>query len=369
MADDDSNDINGTNYQNSMLSSNDFAEEETNLLNSTTEMNNNHSNNKKRPRKKQGRRARRKMNKVAEIEKAAADAVVSASSGTTTTTRPTTTTTRTAASKSNNATSRLPTDRSYVLPAVQKLQELSSKEKVDLSKQLGYLPGNALRVVATTKDVLSPSSDDDDDDDSLPLVLELYPLALRDESDGKYSKRKRRKQQRNKESKASSNETGHVNEMGKGGNDDNDSSTPLLEPFPTIYWLTDPRMRALISKLELDRWTTKYEKQLEENSIALQQMKAAHKEYAQRRQQLLTPEDMTKMRDCGWYDTVFDFSLSKKGIAGIQNHTKLKCLHTHAAHYLSGYGTNNVVGKWVIQEVQRMLLGSKDDKDNQDEED
>ena len=52
----------------------------------------------------------------------------------------------------------------------------------------------------------------------------------------------------------------------------------------------------LISKLELDRWTTKFEKQLLEHNDAMIKMKLAHEEYATKRKELLSKEDIYKMK-------------------------------------------------------------------------
>jgi hypothetical protein len=76
-------------------------------------------------------------------------------------------------------------------------------------------------------------------------------------------------------------------------------------------------------------------------------MEKAHASYGLERYQLLTVSDMELIRGRGW-EAAFAAS---RGEAGIHNYAAVKCLHAHAAHYLSEpIGTaNNVVGEWVMQ--------------------
>lgn len=270
-------------------------------------------------RRNLGRKGRHRVKKLLEIEAAGAAAA-------STTALPTI----------------IPTDRNYVWPAVQELCELSKSNNTNnnntandeqaLLGQLGYLPGNALSVAARASDAFPECAKDD----SSPLVLKLYPLVLRDESDGTKRKRKRQKQQHQEASTTTT-----ISEEIK---------SPLMEPFPTIYWVTHPRIKALISKLELDKWGTKLEKRLQEESDALESMQRAHKEYGQERYNMITTEDREWIQQRKW-DAAFAVT---RGVAGIRNYASIKCLHAHAAHYWSGC-QDNIVGKWVAKEVSSLL--------------
>ena len=144
----------------------------------------------------------------------------------------------------------------------------------------------------------------------------------------------------------------------------NSSNELLLEPFPTIFWVTHPRIKALVSKLELERMGTEYETILKEDlqkengadgtlpeDSALASMKKAHLAYGQERRDLLLPQDWANIQQRHW-ESAFD--VSTRGVAGIRNHATVKCLHAHAAHYWSGC-RDNVVGKWVADRVVKML--------------
>lgn len=253
-----------------------------------------------------------------------------------------------------------------------------------LTRQLGFIPGNAVNVAArvedcpslhllktigkysaditandhasssaTTSSASSPAS-------SAPTVLRLYPLAIRDAC----PKRKYKSRQRGQIGAAEDEKKNDGSDANKSksrkresrdwvldGGDDKESSG-VIEPFPTQYWLTDPRLRMLISMLEIsdDRNVKTMEAKLRSNPEYLQSMQRAHTSYGEERWSLLTDADRKAVTERRW-----DGALgSARGVAGISNSKGVKCLHAHAAHYLAGC-EDNLVGKWTIEEVGRML--------------
>ena len=341
-------------------------------------------------RRNLGRQARKRRKKYLEIETAASAFVAAATSAANLETSVLTTT---------ETTTVLPTDRSYVLEDVK--TALSQVDRRDLIRQLGYLPGNALKVVARIEDAFSTedlqrlftaatvTTDANDTTTTVcydsgqtdertkkmatmiqnmmkePLVIKLYPLALRDES----SSTKRRRKRRREEIEDDSTEATNAGQP---------QTTPLMEPFPTIYWVTHPLMKALISKLELDRVNVQFEERLEEEEVnqesdpstkkdvsALESMKRAHTSYGRERRALLSSKDKDYVQGRKWYSddeptsatklplakaSIPPFS-EKCGVAGIRNPKAVKCLHAHAAHYWSG-NSDNVVGKWVWERLR-----------------
>lgn len=286
-------------------------------------------------RKNMGRNARRRRQKVLAIEAAAAQAVIG-----------------NASSPSNgnpNIVSILPKDRGYLWPAVKDLCQLTENDKHALITQLGYLPGNALKVVARVKDYF-PSLQNGQE----PLALQLYPLVLRDESDSTRSHRKRRRPQ--EDTNDDNNPPSPSSEVG------DSRKNPLVEPFPTMYWVTHPRFRALISKLELagvvDEESSsdgggsirQFQDRLQREIKSLDSMKRAHGQYGQQRYELITDGDWEYIRNRKWEGAF----AKARGVAGIRNPSGIKCLHSHAAHYWSGCN-ENVVGQWTSDQVQRLL--------------
>jgi hypothetical protein len=418
------------------------------------------------PRRNLGRQARKRRKKALEIEAVAFSLVRAATTVTTTNmdanvnantnTNEGVTTIRTTNNRDvedNNVTNNnsiLPTDRSYVSDDVKTRTQLVERDRIDLIRQLGYLPGNALQVVTRVKDVFSSediqrlfsavvvTSTDDDESATIirngsisngirssritnnnnnnnnnnniksssktkitaamvqsmmdePLVVKLYPLALRDESSSTKRRRKRRRDQKEEQQ----------DDMKTTGDDEDTASkskpidtslatislTPLMEPFPTIYWVTNPLIKVLISKLELDRLGSQFEQRLVEGekeerkfvgqqqqhedgrdkhdnsqnnnnnnnnnntpslTTPLEAMQRAHKSYGNERRQLLSTRDMDYVRQRRWDESAFSENC---GVAGIRNPKAVKCLHAHAAHYWSG-NSDNIVGRWVEERLK-----------------
>jgi hypothetical protein len=301
-------------------------------------------------RKNHGRAARRRRRKVLEISKAE-DAYTT---GTTTTTTTTT-----------EAISRpvLPTDRSQVREAVKEVRlqlEWKEEDELALLRQLGFVPGNAIGVCCRmqvleeqlqgslpTATTATPAAAEE------PVVVQLYPLATRDEflggrSDGrKFKSRKRRR-------------ANHPTEAGggtpRGDNDGRQESeqVSVLEPFPTMYWLTHPLLRIWVSKLEVNGYGVELEKRLASDPGARERMQRAHQSYGVARWRLLTAKDQAWIHQRKWGPALDE----SRGVAGIRNHAAVKCLHAHTAHYLAGC-QDNLVGRWVVEKIRGMVADTK----------
>ena len=230
-------------------------------------------------------------------------------------------------------------DREELWPSVLDLRRelrtstffLSTQDQLQLKKQLGYIPGNALRVVARHIGTTTTCHDNEGE----PTVLQLYPLAKRDfYAGGKSDGRKYKSRQRGSTDRCI-----------------RDWRTPdggVLEPFPTMYWITCPKLRILISQLEENGIVLTMEQRLASNPEALQRMEEAHVAYSRDRWLLLTESDRIEVTTRGW-----DKSLNRSGIAGILRYPQtIKCLHCHAAHYLADpFHSNNIVGQWVMEAI------------------
>lgn len=239
----------------------------------------------------------------------------------------------------------IPSDRSEVWPAVvehRRKHRWSEDDETALVGQLGYLPGNAISV-CTRADQLTCLNNSAAAE---PVVLKLYPIVVREECSGRATHRGRHKVRKR---------TRQTKDIAE--NSDSFSDKHLIEPFPTIYWVTNPKLRIMISKLELESLGTKLEKQLESDAESLASMKRAHLAYGKARKELIDDSDSALIRERQWESAFAE----TRGVAGIRNHAAIKCLHAHVAHFLSGEnGSNdNVVGRWVMQEVESRLREDK----------
>lgn len=293
----------------------------------TTENTKSHKDDKVIRRKVPGRAARRRRKKLRDIQRAEKELLEGTSSS------------------STKASSLVPQDRSMVRPSVQVLKDKygwNSEDEQTLVAQLGYIPGNAIRIACRMDHVLRllqqlPCTDAND-----PVVLQLYPLVLREEyKGGKVGDRKFKARKR-------------LCETSKEPQDDDKDLGPrqLLEPFPTVFWLTHPLLRIMISRLELDGFGGIVEKRLAAKPEYLETMKQAHLAYGRERAATLTAEDWNLVKTRKW-ESAFD--ISSRGVAGIRDFGSVKCLHAHAAHYLSG-NLDNLVGHWVLEELRSRLV-------------
>ncbi|GAX10815.1 hypothetical protein FisN_1Hh357 [Fistulifera solaris] len=242
--------------------------------------------------------------------------------------------------RSSSASTAIPSDRSAVWPAVLDCRTKygwSREDEMALVGQLGYLPGNAIRVCARASAVPCLG----DMDGTEPVVLKLYPIAVREECSGTSAGGRRKARKRTRQVKDIADES------------DAFSEKHLIEPFPTMYWVTSPMLRILISKLELESFGVKLKEKLESETESLESMKRAHMAYGKARKELLSDSDDALIMERKWESAFAE----TRGVAGLRHYSAIKCLHAHAAHFLSGEnGSNdNVVGRWVIEEVERRL--------------
>jgi uncharacterized protein len=131
----------------------------------------------------------------------------------------------------------------------------------------------------------------------------------------------------------------------------------LMEPFPTLYWITHPEVRSLISNLETQGRGIEYEQRLAADPTVRQSMETAHVEYAKERwEHVLSDEDRAWLIQRQWHPHVG--CQHGRGVAGSRYPATVKCLHAHAAHYWSG-NQNNTFGRWVAQELCDVVAAAK----------
>jgi hypothetical protein len=123
--------------------------------------------------------------------------------------------------------------------------------------------------------------------------------------------------------------------------------SPVVEekPFPTLYWLTCPFLRRAISELEGLGWVRQLEVRLSVDVELRAALDRAHAEYVAARRSLLTAQEERELAERGQLR-----ELDARGIGGIADRRRLKCLHLHVAHALVG---RNPIGEIVLQSFTR----------------
>ena len=110
-------------------------------------------------------------------------------------------------------------------------------------------------------------------------------------------------------------------------------------PFPTLWWLVCPQVVEAISRIEHAGWIHRFEERLAADAEARAQHEADHVAYVLERAALLSDEERAELEARG-----LTASLAERGIGGIRDRRRLKCLHLHYAHHLA---RGSVVGRWI----------------------
>ncbi len=112
------------------------------------------------------------------------------------------------------------------------------------------------------------------------------------------------------------------------------ATSPLLdgeEPFPTLYWLTCPVLRAEVGRLEGGDMRERLRLLLKEEEGFARELRQAEAEYLEERREMARALGMERVEEL-WR--------GKDGVAGGAA-GNLKCLHSHYAHWLAR-GSNPV---------------------------
>ena len=120
---------------------------------------------------------------------------------------------------------------------------------------------------------------------------------------------------------------------------------PVIDeaPFPTLFWLTCPHLLREVSRLEADGWVGQLEARMAGDAKLAGEMADAHERYVALRESLLSPETREKLIAQGRYG-----ALKERGIGGLSDRSRLKCLHLHVAHEL---GESNPIGAIVLHQL------------------
>ena len=112
------------------------------------------------------------------------------------------------------------------------------------------------------------------------------------------------------------------------------------QPFPTLYWLVDPGLSAVISEIERKGGVRTIEQALAEDAALLQAHRQDNAFYAMARWAVLNDKEKHAAHSLGMQQALKD-----TGIGGVANHDAVKCLHAQYAFHLARNETGTTVGK------------------------
>ena len=104
-------------------------------------------------------------------------------------------------------------------------------------------------------------------------------------------------------------------------------------PFPTLFWLTCPFLKEEVSRLESKGMISHFEKRIEHDKSFATAFFDAHRETTLLKEKILCEASVSEESR----RLILD-----RGIGGIRNLKKVKCLHLHLANYLGEIGRAHV---------------------------
>lgn len=122
------------------------------------------------------------------------------------------------------------------------------------------------------------------------------------------------------------------------------------KPFPTLFWLVDPDLAYRIDRLEAGGLIAVLQSRIDASHELQAAMREDHRAHIALRNRLMPAAERERLMQLGFYD-----SLQQRGIGGIENFTRIRCLHTwYAAHLV----VPNTVGR-LLDEYRASAPGSE----------
>ena len=111
------------------------------------------------------------------------------------------------------------------------------------------------------------------------------------------------------------------------------------KPFPTLYWLVGAELCLQIDRLEAAGWIARLQDRVDASTTLQQAMHDDHARHREARSRFLSDAERQLLRERG-----MQAALDERGIGGISEPTRIRCLHTwYAAHLV----TPNTIGRSV----------------------
>lgn len=109
------------------------------------------------------------------------------------------------------------------------------------------------------------------------------------------------------------------------------------KPFPTLFWLVDKQLNYSIDKLEAGGLIARFQAYMDNSDSLQAELKQDHLAHIALRDELMLSAQRSSLSALG-FANVFEH----RGIGGIENFTRIRCLHTYYAAHLV---VSNTVGR------------------------
>jgi len=117
------------------------------------------------------------------------------------------------------------------------------------------------------------------------------------------------------------------------------------KPFPTLFWLIDPGLCYRIDQLEAAGLIMKFQHRIDADRELQRAMRQDHRAHITLREESMQPEVRLRLEELG-----FSEALTRRGIGGIANFTRIRCLHTwYGAHLVVPNTVGSMLDDWWRQ--------------------
>ena len=109
------------------------------------------------------------------------------------------------------------------------------------------------------------------------------------------------------------------------------------KPFPTLYWLVDPELNYRIDQLEAGGLIKRLQQSVDSDPVLQTAMRQDHRAHIRQRDSFLSEDERRELQATG-----FTAVMAERGIGGIADFSRIRCLHTwYAAHLVEA----NTIGR------------------------
>lgn len=117
------------------------------------------------------------------------------------------------------------------------------------------------------------------------------------------------------------------------------------KPFPTLYWLIDAALCYRIDQVEASGQIKRFQQEIDENPALQASMQEDHHKHIAQRADFMTQAQRQRIESLGFADV-----FSQKGIGGISDFTRIRCLHTwYAAHLVEPNTVGSMLDTWWLE--------------------
>ena len=118
------------------------------------------------------------------------------------------------------------------------------------------------------------------------------------------------------------------------------------KPFPTLFWLVDPALCYRIDQLEASGLIAQFQQRIDADPGLHRRMREDHRAHIALREHFMSTAVRQRLQALN-----FSEALADRGIGGIANFTRIRCLHTwYGAHLVVPNTVGLMLDHWWSQQ-------------------